>query len=151
MELLWECIKLIGMLLFCLLVMFMTWKHMQSDGKGWDDSPHSTTVSWPRSRLLNFFVFHIFFFGGLIMIHNFFIAGFEMTSTLQHIEGYEGVGVAIISILVGTTNLLGAKFLLGKERKGWLQKFDKIAPLLVRMFGAVLIVVSLIRLFQAFS
>lgn len=151
MDVLWECIKLIGMLLFCLFVMFLTWRLMQSDGKGWDDGPSSAQASWPRSRLLNFFVFHMFFLGALITIHNFFLGGFEVTSTLQHIEGYEGVGLAIISILVGATDLLGAKFLLGKERKGRLQKFDKIAPLLVRVFGAVLIVVSLIRLFQTFN
>lgn len=151
MDVLWECIKLIGTLLFCLLAMFMTWNHMHGDGKGWDDGSPGAMIAWPKSRLLNFFVFHLFFFGLLIMIHNFFLGGFEVTTTLQQIEGYEGVGLAVIFIFVGVTNLLGAKYLLGEERKGWLQKFDKIAPLLVRIFGAVLIVASIIRLIQSFS
>ncbi|MFD1066351.1 hypothetical protein [Oceanobacillus locisalsi] len=151
MDVLWEFIKLIGMLLFCLFVMFATWRFMQSDGKGWDDGSTGVYMSWPRSRLLNFFVFHLFFIGLLITIHNFFLAGFEMTSTLQHVEGYEGAGLAFIFLFVGATNLFGAKFLLGKEREGWVQKFDKIAPLFVRIFGAALILLSIIRLTASFG
>lgn len=147
MDLLWEWVKLIGMLLFCLFVMFMTWSHMQGSGKGWDDPPSGAQISWPRSRLLNFFAFHLFFIGGLVIIHNFFIAGFEITTTLQQIEGYENIGLAIIFIFVGITNLLGAKFILGKERKGRLQKFDKIALLSVRNFGIILILIAVFRIF----
>lgn len=151
MDVIWESMKLIGMVLFGLLVMFMTWSHMQGGGKGWDDNTPGAMIGWPKSRLLNFIAFHLFFLGILVMIHNFFIGGFEVTSTLQQIEGYEGAGLAIIFIIVGATNLLGAKFLLGEVRKGWLQKFDKIAPLLVRIFGAFLILAGLVELVQSFG
>ncbi|PRY82617.1 hypothetical protein CLV38_11078 [Alkalibacterium olivapovliticus] len=74
----WEFIKFLGFLLFCLGLMVMSWVYIKGSRKGMDANPPEALTGWPRSRLLNLIVFHLFYFSLLILINNYVLGGFQL-------------------------------------------------------------------------
>lgn len=143
---LWEFIKFLGFFLFCIGLMGMSWLFLQSSGKGMHASPPEALTGWPRSRLLNLAIFHLFYFSLLILVNNYLLGGFQIKTQFQHVEGFEGVGIGIMIIIVGLTDSLGAKYLWGDVRKGNLETFDKAAPVIIRCIGVIMVLLGILAI-----
>jgi hypothetical protein len=136
MNAIWEWVKFLGMILFCLGMMAVHFTYIHGSGKGWNDGRTAIELSWPKSRLLNSICFHLFYFGLFFVVDD-FIQGRLST---QVSESYEELFLPMVFILIGLTNLLATKYLWGKPRKGRWYKIDKSAPIIIRIIGVFFVV-----------
>ncbi|WP_106193097.1 hypothetical protein [Alkalibacterium olivapovliticus] len=63
---------------------------------------------------------------------------------MQQIQGFEGVEIGVMLVIVGLTDVLGAKHLWENIRKGKFGKMDKAAPVIIRCAGVAMILLGIL-------
>lgn len=139
----WEWIKFIGLFGFIFIMLLVNLSYIHGEGKGWDYNTISIHISFPKSRLLHWILFQLFYCALFILTFSFLFGGMDINASMPD------WGYPVTFLILGLTNLLGAPYLWGDSRKGkWTQKFDKVMPLCIRVWGAIITIIAVSSFFN---